>query len=95
MSKDQTIGVIVTAACVILAIAFVGLLFFYDPYVASVFDLGKAADVRFWLIAIPVAVAFVAILAIGAWIGWTMAITPPPKPFEEISSETEDKESRA
>ncbi len=34
---------------------------------------------------------FVAILAIGAWIGWTMATTPPPKPIEEITTEIEEK----
>jgi len=27
------------------------------------------------------------ILAIGAWIGWTMATTPPPKPIEELEEE--------
>jgi hypothetical protein len=31
--------------------------------------------VRFWTIAVPVFVAFVAMLGIGAWIGWTMATT--------------------
>ena len=37
-------------------------------------------------------VAFnIAILAIGAWIGWTMATTPPPKPIEEITTEIEEK----
>ena len=46
---------------------------------------------RFWVIAIPVFIAFVAILFIGAWIGWTMATTPPPKPIEEITTEIEDK----
>ena len=44
-------------------------------------------DVRFWLIGVPVFVAFVAILFIGEWIGWTMATTPPPKPIEEITTE--------
>jgi hypothetical protein len=36
-------------------------------------------------------IAFVAIMGIGAWIGWTMATTPPPKPIEEITSEMEEK----
>ena len=48
-------------------------------------------NAQFWIIAIPVFVAFVAILFIGAWIGWTMATTPPPKPIEEITSEIEEK----
>jgi predicted DNA-binding transcriptional regulator len=30
-------------------------------------------------------------MAIGAWIGWTMATTPPPKPIEEITTEMEEK----
>jgi len=30
-------------------------------------------------------------MAIGAWIGWTMATTPPPKPIEEITSEIDEK----
>jgi hypothetical protein len=37
-------------------------------------------------------VAFIAILAIGAWIGWTMATTPPPKPIEDITSEMETEQ---
>jgi predicted DNA-binding transcriptional regulator len=47
--------------------------------------------VQFWVIAIPVFIAFIAIMGIGAWIGWTMATTPPPKPIEEITSEIEEK----
>ena len=43
------------------------------------------------MIAVPVFVAFVAIMFIGAWIGWTMATTPPPKPIEEITTEIEEK----
>jgi predicted DNA-binding transcriptional regulator len=66
------------------------LLFFYDPHIASFLNIGAAADVRFWLIATPVTVAFVAIMAIGAWIGWTMATTPPPKPIEEFTDKTDE-----
>jgi predicted DNA-binding transcriptional regulator len=29
-------------------------------------------------------IAVAAVLAVGAWIGWTMATTPPPKPLEEL-----------
>ena len=87
MSKDQAIGAVIVAVCVVVALGFVGLLFLYDPYIASIINLGAAADVRYWLIAAPVAIAFVAILAIGAWIGYTMATTPAPKPIEEITAE--------
>ena len=48
-----------------------------------------------WLVAIPVLIAFIAILGIGAWIGWTMATTPPPKPIEEIETESEAEERKS
>lgn len=95
MSKDQAIGAVIVAVCVIVALAFIGLLFLYDPYISSIINLGAAADVHYWLIATPVAVAFVAILAIGAWIGWTMATTPPPKPIEEITTESTQTETES
>lgn len=91
MSKDQTIGATIVAVCVIVALAYLGLLFVYDPYISSLINLGSAVNVRFWLIAAPVAIAFVAILGIGSWIGYTMATTPPPKPIEEITTTEETK----
>src|SRR4030043_274275 len=90
-SKDQAIGGVICLVCVLVAIIYVVALFFYDPYIISWLNLGTAENVRYWLIAVPVLVAFVAILAIGAWIGWTMATTPPPKPIEEITTEIEEK----
>jgi formate hydrogenlyase subunit 3/multisubunit Na+/H+ antiporter MnhD subunit len=87
LSKDQTIGGIILAACLIIAIFYVATLFI--PGWLGILGLNAAeADVRFWIIAVPVFVAFVAIMAIGAWIGWTMATTPTPKPIEEITNET-------
>jgi predicted DNA-binding transcriptional regulator len=83
MSKDQAIGGIIFAVCVIVGILYtVGLFYFGIPLDWSI---------AFWLIAIPVFLAFIAIMAIGAWIGWTMATTPPPKPIEEITSKVEEK----
>jgi predicted DNA-binding transcriptional regulator len=80
MSKDQAIGLLIFTACVIIAILYTVGLFL------PIFE-----GFRFWIVAIPVFIGFVAILAIGAWIGWTMATTPPPKPIEEITSEIEEK----
>jgi hypothetical protein len=87
MSKDQALGAIILIACAVIAIGYLIGLFLYDPYIIGWLNLGAAAGVRYWLVAIPVLVAFVAILGIGAWIGYTMATTPPPKPIEEISAE--------
>ena len=86
MSKDQVIGGAITAVCVVVALLYVVLLFFY-PNIQSSINIGSNADVRFWVIAAPVAIAFIAILGIGSWIGYTMATTPPPKPIEEITTE--------
>jgi hypothetical protein len=91
VSKDQAIGGVIALVCVLVAVLYIAGLFFYDPYIMSWLNIGSADAVRYWLIAVPVLVAFVAILAIGAWIGWTMATTPPPKPIEEITTEMEEK----
>jgi predicted DNA-binding transcriptional regulator len=91
VSKDQAIGGAILIVCVVVAIVYLVALFGYEQLIQPWLNIGTVADVRFWLIAVPVFVAFVAILFIGAWIGWTMATTPPPKPIEEITTEIEDK----
>ena len=94
VSKDQSIGALICLVCVVIAIGYV-IFMFYPP---ATLALGSWLTVigwegvtnyivRLWLVAIPVVVAFVVVLAIGAWIGWTMATTPPPRPIEEIEAE--------
>ena len=94
MSKDQALGALIVIVCAFLIIAYISLLFLYNPHIKSWLNLGATSDVQFWLIAIPVLIGFVGILAIGAWIGWTMATTPPPKPIEEITAESKTQESK-
>jgi hypothetical protein len=89
MSKDQLIGGAILIVCVVVAVVYLVALFGYQQLIQPWLNIGSSGDVRFWLIAAPVFVAFIAILAIGAWIGYTMASTPPPKPIEEITTETE------
>ncbi len=94
VSKDQGIGGAILAVCVIIAIFYVVTLFYPSWLTYLGVSTGGVAwhnDVQFWLVALPVFVAFIAILLIGAWIGWTMATTPPPKPIEEITTEIEEK----
>lgn len=84
VSKDQTIGGIIFAICLIIGVL----------YTVGLFYLGGNPfewKLSFTLIAIPVFIAFIAVMAIGAWIGWTMATTPPPKPIEGITSELEEE----
>lgn len=76
VSKDQSIGGLIFTVCTTIAIAYTFAMFW------------PALDtIRIWIIAIPVLIGFLAILAIGAWIGWTMATTPPPKPIEDLPLE--------
>jgi H+/Cl- antiporter ClcA len=97
MSKDQAIGAAIFIVCIVVAIGYLVTLFY--PNWLSVFGVGTDAsslqNIRFWVIAVPVFIAFVAIMFIGAWIGWTMATTPPPKPIEEITTEIEEKKEEA
>jgi hypothetical protein len=93
MGKDQIIGALILIVCAVVIVGYLAGLFLYDPYIISVLNVGSAADVRFWLIATPVLVGFVAILGIGTWIGYTMATTPPPKTIEEINAETKTEET--
>jgi len=95
VSKDQAIGGIIFIVCVVLIIGYIAGMFLYDPYIKSWLNIGSESFVRYWLVAIPVLIAFVAVLGIGAWIGWTMATTPPPKPIEEIEAEEKKEEEKA
>ena len=76
VSKDQGIGWLIFIVCLTTAISYTVALFY--PALEAI---------RLWLIAIPVIIALTIILAIGAWIGWTMATTPPPKPIQETQPE--------
>lgn len=92
VSKDQAIGGVIFLVCAVVAICYL-VTMIYPKWLS---DLTKGDwstfGIQFWLIAIPVIVAFIAILCIGAWIGWTMATTPPPKPIEEIEAEEKKEE---
>jgi len=92
LNKDQTVGAAILLICAIVGIFYLVTLFY--PQWLNVFGTPiTQSNVQFWIIAVPVLVAFVAILGIGGWIGWTMATTPPPKAIEDITTETETKET--
>ena len=91
VSKDQAIGGLIFIVCVIVAIGYV-LALFLPKELFLLLNAVPPADFRLWLVAIPVLIAFIVVLFIGAWIGWTMATTPPPKPLEEIEAEEKAEE---
>ena len=69
MSKDQSYGVI------ILVVSILGILVYgYLVYTWAVVTLQVTAFL-----------AVALILVIAAWIGYTMATTPPPAPLEPVS----------
>lgn len=93
MSKDQAIGGAIFIVCLLVAVGYIVTLFVPTIFVDILEYVGLSTTVeavKFWIVAIPVFIAFIAVLFIGAWIGWTMATTPPPKPIEEITSEMEE-----
>jgi hypothetical protein len=92
VSKDQAIGWIIFLVCVVVIVGYIVTLFGYEQIIQPYLNLGSVADIRFWLVAVPVLIAFVAVLAIGAWIGWTMGTTPPPRPIEEMESDESSME---
>ena len=85
VSKDQAIGWIILIVCVIIMVGY--------PIALYVWP-GLQSEIAFLLVAIPVTLGIILIFAIGAWIGWTMATTPPPKPIEEIETEIETEEAK-
>ena len=76
MDNSRTVGILICAGVIIL-----GGLFIWGIAIQS-----------YWAIAIPVLVGFLAILALGFWIGWTMASSeaePPKVPSKEEAASGE------
>jgi predicted DNA-binding transcriptional regulator len=89
MSKDQAIGGAILVVCVLVA-AIYALVVVFPGSVIYLLNLSMSGTtLRLYAVLVPVFIAFIAILTIGAWIGWTMATTPAPKPIEEITTESE------
>lgn len=89
MSKDQAIGTSIFLVCVIVAVGYVVFMLIPQSVIGLLGVSMTSEALRFWLVAVPVLIAFVAVLVIGAWIGWSMATTPPLKPIEELDKEIE------
>ena len=75
MNRDQVIGALILVASVIGIIVYGWVLFFTEWAIL--------------LLQLTGFVAVAAVLGILAWIGYTLATTPPPKPIEEIEKELE------
>jgi formate hydrogenlyase subunit 3/multisubunit Na+/H+ antiporter MnhD subunit len=97
VSKDQAIGGVIFIICAVVAVLYFITLVYPNWVITTGWPGGTdpAGAIRFWIIAIPVFVAFIGIMCIGAWIGWTMATTPPPKPIEEVTTEISEEKEEA
>jgi predicted DNA-binding transcriptional regulator len=73
LSRDQALGFLLLFACL-----------------AGILLYGWLLFLTGWSLLVVEVTAFIAVagvLAILAWIGYTLATTPPPKPIEEIEGE--------
>ena len=93
MSKDQALGWLIFIVCIVLAVGYVVLLFV--PSLVSGAIGVSVENIRFWAVGILVLLAFLAVVFIGGWIGWTLATTPPPKPLEDLESELGKEQENA
>jgi phage shock protein PspC (stress-responsive transcriptional regulator) len=91
VSKDQVIGGAILLVCVLVAVFYIVAIVAPDQVTSLIRSDMDKDTFRLWTVIIPVFIAFVSIMFIGAWIGWTMATTPPPKPIEEITTENDEK----
>lgn len=75
MNKDQGLGVVILIASILGILVYGGLVFF------------AGLVISIWVLRITAFIAVAGVLAILAWIGYTLATTPPPQPIEELEKE--------
>jgi len=77
MANDRVIGGVLVIGSV-LGIIVYGLLMYYWPMI---------------ILQLTAFIAVAVLLAILAWIGYTMATTPPPEPITDIPEPTPEKKA--
>lgn len=87
MASDKAVGAGLVALGVIVTFIY-GVILFYP----HLFGLSQAASMD--LVKLTVFVAVASVMGVLAWIGYTLATTPPPKPIEEIEKELEEELKR-
>lgn len=93
MAKDKAYGAIIFIVAVIIIIGYTYWVILV-PLLPNVLPLGNTLLANYlWALAIPLWLAIIGIMAIAAWIGYTMMTTPPPIPIEELEEEMEEVEA--
>lgn len=80
MVKDQAIGWTILIASILVIIVYNWLLWL---------PLWENLDII--LLKLTASITVIGVLGILAWIGYTLATTPPPKPIEEIEKKLEEE----
>ncbi len=78
MEKSRKVGVVICVGTVLVSVAFIW---------------GIALH-NYWAVAIPVAIGFLAVLALAFWIGWTLAVTEIEAPKPELTEEGASSEAK-
>ena len=77
MMDDRVVGALILVGSILGILAYFWLVFL-SPWVLLTMQLTAF-------------IAVAAVLVILAWIGYTLATTPPPRPIEEIERELEEE----
>jgi len=77
MSRDQLVGALILIASIIGILVY-GWIVFFTEWTLILLQL-----TGFIVVAV--------VLGILAWIGYTLATTPPPKPIEDVGKELEEE----
>ena len=75
MNSDQILGAFILVGSIIGVVVYAVLLYY----------------IPIWTLQVSAFLAVVFVLGIMAWIGYTLATTPPPKPIEEVVKEVEEE----
>ncbi|MDM7275047.1 MAG: transcriptional regulator [Thermoprotei archaeon] len=87
MVSDRAIGILLMVVSVIVILAYFWLLFIPPNIYVPVIGL----TITEFIIRLTVMIGVLGVFGILAWIGYTLATTPPPKPIEEIEKEIEEE----
>jgi len=75
LNSDQILGAFILVGSIIGVVVYAVLLYY----------------IPIWTLQVSAFLAVVFVLGIMAWIGYTLATTPPPKPIEEVVKEVEEE----
>jgi len=85
MTKDQAVGAFLVLISIVIIVLYVLLVFSPELQLTAMLPAG----IDLIVLKLTGAVAVIVVFGILAWIGYTLATTPPPKPIEEIEKELE------